>query len=328
MRGTDLENGNASSLSAFGSVESRGHGADFRPTPSPAKSPIFTRERSPPKPIETINSLVVVEDAGMSSSWTILEPSLSPGSFGSSSEDEYMLTGQALTDSSVPVEIEKVPWWNYVSKPKLQKGDHGYGLLKFFRHFYKVAHHVLFSILIGRPVIFCGSSNYRSKVFQIVNSLVPLVPCCPEKSFKILHWHQGILVRAHFNCSYKLIGLCIPERHSVHDLLHARDQNTVTVLDVESKKILGPAYSGNYFKNFEEMTCQKYFFDDLSLITYLGSIFSELESQIYMAKSMQVDGEESMAKIMKDLDLKSSDAEIIKYLVSRIDLPQQSVDIF
>ena len=242
----------------------------------------------------------------------------------------------SVEESSI-VEVEKKHWWIYAAKTKLEKNDSGYGLLKFFRHFHSTAHHVLYSILIGRPVVIFGKETTRLKIAQIFNCLIPFVPCYPSKSFKLLQWHQGILVGAHFQ-SFKLIGLCLPERLTIHELIHQNDLSCVTILDYESKKISGPAYSGVFFENFRNAGfCQTKFFDDLSLLSYIGSILSEIEGQVYMFKTMLMESEEndnsydtfkSIPKILKQLSLKSSDSEIVKHLSHILLDPSDCTEIF
>jgi hypothetical protein len=39
----------------------------------------------------------------------------------------------------------------------------------------------------------------------------------------ILRWHQGILISSHLD-QYKLVGLCVPERLTVHDLINSQDK--------------------------------------------------------------------------------------------------------
>lgn len=276
-----------------------------------------------------INNDAQLEDflchADMNSSWTIIEPRVGiPSSSGEKISDSLQLP----SETEEPIEIQKESWWSYGAKSKLQKGDPGYGIRKFCVHFPKVAHHLLFSILVGRPIILFGTSKYRSKVSQIISALIPFVPCYPMKTFKIFRWHQGILVKAHLDGSHKLIGLCIPERLKIHDLINPRDQNSITLFDVENRKIFGPAYSGKYLRNFETNPIQKHFFDDLSLLCFLGSILTDIEAEVYMIKAMQCEGKLSFPKIMKELDLKSSDVEISKYLSSLVADPPQCINLF
>ena len=245
----------------------------------------------------------------------------------SSSEDDFSFSSGSADFSADNVEvIEKTRWYVTMSQ-KMTKGTPGYGILKFFRHFFQVAHHVLYAIVIGRPVVICGTESFKSRISQILTALIPLVPCHPEKCWKLLRWHRGILVPAHFKQnSVKLIGLCIPERLVVHDLISAKDVSSVTILNAETKQILGPAYSGSFFANFEQR-CQKFFNDDVSLMSYLGCIFVDIETKVFLYKSLLSDGCKS-SEIIRQLELKGTDVDIVKHLVGLIHDVESVVEIF
>ncbi|CAG7833445.1 unnamed protein product [Allacma fusca] len=247
----------------------------------------------------------------------------------SSSDDDFSFSSGSTDFSSVGSSVERIEknsWYVTISK-KMTKGQPGYGILKFFRHFVQVAHHVLYSIVMGRPVIICGSESYKSRISQILTALVPLVPCYPERCWKLLRWHRGILVPAHFKQnSFKLIGLCIPERLEVHNLMSPKDVNNVTILNAETKQIIGPAYSGSFFANFEHR-CQKFFHDDVSLMSYLGCLFVDIETKVFLYKTLMSDGLKS-SEIFKQLELQAKDVEIVKHLAGMIHNVSNVVEIF
>ncbi|KAJ4447227.1 hypothetical protein ANN_09230 [Periplaneta americana] len=199
----------------------------------------------------------------------------------------------------------------------------GFGILKFFKTYDKAAHHVLYSLLIGRTVVFVGDESSEHKAAHIMNILSPYVPVMPDQEVNILSWHRGILVPSHIS-SYHMIGVCVPERLSVHDMISSKDKNSVTILDVTSKQLFGPAYSGQILSSLERTA--RYMPSDQSLLLFLQTIAASLNEKIFMyltlikmkpvpekSRSRQSPGSD----VLKDLGLDGCDAEIVRNL-SRI----------
>jgi hypothetical protein len=263
---------------------------------------------------------------------------MSSSSF-TSNEDDYWQhhpPSSATPTSTTEQTIPKRSWFSYASSSISSRSSPGYGLLGFFRHYNKIAHHVLYSILLGRPIIICGREEHRSKVERAVNALIPLIPSL--ESWKLMKFHRGILIQDHLS-QFKLIGLCIPERLQVQDLIHPRDENYVTIVNVEKKMLLGPAYSGSgeFLRSFgAENLVQKNFLgkSDLALLSYIGGIYAEIETKVYLYKALEEkagrkSGTHNNIKVnVKGLGLKGSDLDIVKHLASLIPNPDRSVDIF
>ncbi|KAG8239985.1 hypothetical protein J437_LFUL019571 [Ladona fulva] len=130
-----------------------------------------------------------------------------------------------------------------------------------------------------------------------------------------MRWHKGILVPAHIE-KYKVIGLCVPERLTVHDMISPRDKNYVTILDVNTKKIFGPAYSGVLLSNIAE-NFHDHFPSDESLILMLQSVFMQIKEKVYLCNSVITERSEShnsVGILLSSINIRSCDAEIIKYL--------------
>lgn len=270
---------------------------------------------------------------------------LKVSSLNSFSSDEEISLGSPPSSHYDTTEetILKEPWWVYASK-KLVRGVPGYGLANFFRRYHEAAHHILYSILLGRPIVICGEEKMSRKIGRIITALVPLVPLpSPQqqelnnrqpKSWKLLRWHRGILVQAHLE-AYKLIGLCIPEKLEVHDLIPPRLVNLVTILSVEKKSILGgPAYSGDLLENFEKKMQKHFYNSDVSLLSYIGGIYAEIEAKVYMYKSLEskymrgrTTGSSNLHLLFKELNMRASDVEIVKYLGSLISDSSDCVNI-
>lgn len=256
-------------------------------------------------------------------------------SFSSEEDISMSLNKSSYQYGSSEEVILKEPWWIHASR-KLVPGVPGYGLGNFFRRYNEVAHHVLFSILLGRPIIICGEEKLSRKIGRIITALIPLIPGGPNssnnKSWKLLRWHRGILVQAHIE-AYRLVGLCIPEKLEVHDLIPPRLVTFVTILSIEQRSILGgPAYSGNFLQGFEKKVQKHFHNSDVSLLSYIGGIYAEIEAKTYMYKSL-VDsykgkkGNSTLPTLCKELCVKASDVEIIKYLASLISDPSDCVNV-
>lgn len=257
------------------------------------------------------------------------------------SSDDDISMGSSPQSSSDNCEetITKEPWWTYASR-KLVRNVPGYGLANFFRRYHQVAHHILYSILLGRPILLCGEEKLSRKISRIITALIPLVPVPPSKSsesWKLLRWHRGILVSAHLD-AYKLIGLCIPEKLEVHDLIPPRLVNLVTIFSVDTKVILGgPAYSGLFLENFEKKMQKHFYNSDVSILSYIGSIYAEIESKVYMYKVLEERYRQGRNKtsnttsnlhlLFKELALRDSDVAIVKHLGSLLTDADECVNI-
>ncbi|ODN03475.1 hypothetical protein Ocin01_03205, partial [Orchesella cincta] len=247
-----------------------------------------------------------------------------------SSDEELSLGSLPFTHGTSEETILKESWWIHASK-KLVRGIPGYGLANFFRRYHEAAHHVLYSILLGRPIIICGEEKLSRKIGRIITALIPLVPAISKSSWKLLRWHRGILVQAHIE-SYRIIGLCIPEKLEVHDLIPPRLVTLVTILSADKKCILGgPAYSGDLLQNFEKNYQKHFYSSDVSLLSYIGGIYSDIESKVYTYKSLihkyKSKSSNNVHVLFKELNLRASDIEIIKYLGNLISDPSDCVNI-
>jgi hypothetical protein len=64
----------------------------------------------------------------------------------------------------------------------------GPGILKFFQTYEKAAHHLFYSLLIGRTVVIVGRDGSEHKASHIMNILSPYVPVMPGQEVKILRY--------------------------------------------------------------------------------------------------------------------------------------------
>nr|CAD7447408.1 unnamed protein product [Timema bartmani] len=199
----------------------------------------------------------------------------------------------------------------------------GHRILRFFQSFNKAAHHVVYSLLIGRTVVLCGTERSICKVSRIITALKALIPVKEGGKPNVIRWHCGILVTFHI-VNNQIIGLCVPERLSVYDMISHKDklnifllpQNSVTILNVKSKQLFGPAYSGRLLASLETIpqlqTC------DQSLLLYLQVISITLQEKVFVLRSLAglEPNTNKIRNTLKQMDLKGCDGEVVKYLSS------------
>ncbi|KAF4526458.1 hypothetical protein B566_EDAN014070 [Ephemera danica] len=199
--------------------------------------------------------------------------------------------------------------WSNTSPPSPRTP--GAELWKLFTGFPQAAQHLIYAILSGRTLVLAGTSLHHNHILSLIRALRPLLP--PSGSLKsvrpILKWHQGILVAEHIQ-KYSMIGLCVPERLSVHDLLSAKDKNSVMILEVEGQLICGPAYAGDLLAVLEPTNCAPLVAAGVeTILLLLQTVLAEVISKVHLARSLQT----SNPPGVKDCDL-----HIIRYLASTL----------
>lgn len=188
----------------------------------------------------------------------------------------------------------------------------GHRLLKFFWTYRSAAQHVIYSLLTGRTLVLTGDSSSEQRVQRVMSALSPLVPPLDRNGLRVLRWHQGILVSAHI-ASYQIIGMCIPERLSIHDMISPRDKNSVTILDVNTEQLLGPAYHGHLLASIGNNV--RDFPSDHSLLLFLESILHGIGRKLRTYKALVSACESELpSHACRQLELHGCDADIIRYL--------------
>jgi len=98
-------------------------------------------------------------------------------------------------------------------------------------------------------------------------------------------------------------------------------QNSVTMLDVSSKQLFGPAYSGRLLGSLEHTA--QHMQSDQSLVLLLQTIAAALNEKLFMyltlLKKKLVSAKAHSrpspgSDVLKDLGLDGCDAEIVRYL--------------
>lgn len=140
----------------------------------------------------------------------------------------------------------------------------GRGLLK-YRTQYPYLRHMVYSLLIGRPVVICASPSKADCVKNLITAFSIFVPGCWMNV--IVPWQQtplriGDITRA------KLIGLkkdadsCIPNSL----------KNYITVYDLDKESLSGPFYRADFF--VDSLFTQKKIWPDEP--TFLANLYHQL----------------------------------------------------
>lgn len=98
-------------------------------------------------------------------------------------------------------------------------------------------------------------------------------------------------------------------------------QNSVTMLDVSSKQLFGPAYSGHLLGSLEHTA--QHMPSDQSLMLFLQTIAAALNEKLFMYVTLVKKKPVSVkaysrhspgSDVLRDLGLDGCDAEIVRYL--------------
>nr|CAD7263085.1 unnamed protein product [Timema shepardi] len=189
----------------------------------------------------------------------------------------------AHADSNLPVDgssEEGSEGFVDVSDDCVSADSWSHQILRFFKSFNKAAHHIMYSLLIGRTVVLCGTEHSMCKVSLIITALKALIPVKEGGKPNVI------------------------------------SQNSVTILNVKSKQLFGPAYSGRLLASLETIpqlqTC------DQSLLLYLQVISITLQEKVFMLRSLAglEPNTNKIRNTLKQMDLKGCDGEVVKYLSS------------
>ncbi|KAK8393851.1 hypothetical protein O3P69_006877 [Scylla paramamosain] len=148
------------------------------------------------------------------------------------------------------------------------------------QQFCGVSHCLVHSLLSGRPVLIAAEDVYKPTVIMYVRALSTLLPRAPTAQLPVLRWHTGTVTEHHLQ-QYKVMGVCIPERLHVQDLMSNATLNQVTVLNIETGHISGVAYSGTLVRGVEHYG-RKLFHSNSALQTCLQSIIIGLGLKVYL----------------------------------------------
>ncbi|XP_070000810.1 guanine nucleotide exchange protein SMCR8 isoform X1 [Penaeus vannamei] len=184
------------------------------------------------------------------------------------------------------------------------------------QQFCGVSHCLIHSLLSGRPVVLAAADQYRSLVMLYVRALSTLLPRSPRQKLPMLRWHTGTITSFHIQ-HYRVVGLCIPERLHVQDLMSNSTLNQVTVLNIETGHISGVAYSGTLVRGVEQYG-RRLFHSNSALQAALQAILVTLGLKIYLLYHLLETTDRSANDILKGIGIAKGDWDIIKYLTGLI----------
>ncbi|CAG0886870.1 unnamed protein product [Cyprideis torosa] len=205
-------------------------------------------------------------------------------------------------------------------------GMSGHRICTFFRRNPSVFTHLVYSLLIGRPVVIAGHEDAQFTVRERVNALEIFLPWSPKKrdgysdgnySSQILRWHHGTVVSHHLS-EYKIIGLCVPERLNVQDMMSSATLNQVTVLSVKTDHLSGPAYSGRLLAPLL-LPIRPMFLTDAALLSQLLAIAFSIAGKLYLLHAVTSEGRLKIQRVLTSLGTEGScDRLMLKYLLGLI----------
>jgi hypothetical protein len=216
----------------------------------------------------------------------------------------------------------------------------GFGLL-YFVHQFAVSTHVLFSLLIGRPVIILGSAFSEKQIRAVINALWTFVPGHFSQYSAVIPWSTTPLSLTDLS-HVKLCGLGQPEEKSFEQMITADIKNFVTVLNLDRKSLWGPKYSGELLSDI--ISAKDHFTADNAYVAYIHSKLFDLvqKSFIYYHTLTPTIASNSSDRVgnsferkewsyaaqsvCSHLRLDNSDLLIVNYLVEMVK-KQQSLEI-
>lgn len=184
------------------------------------------------------------------------------------------------------------------------------------QQFCGVSHCLVHSLLSGRPVLIAAEEVYKPTVIMYVRALSTLLPRAPTAQLPVLRWHTGTVTEHHLQ-QYKVMGVCIPERLHVQDLMSNTTLNQVTVLNIETGHISGVAYSGTLVRGVEHYG-RKLFHSNSALQSCLQSIIVGLGLKVYLLHHLMGVTNRTTGEILKGLGVAKGDWDIIFYLAAML----------
>eukprot|EP00795_Rhopilema_esculentum_P004519 gene4519-20772_t len=147
------------------------------------------------------------------------------------------------------------------------------------RSYYKFLPHLIYSLMIGRPVIIMADRGHKSFVHSIVVALLPCVPGYPKNKNSVIMWTKGPILISNL-ATVKLVGLA---KTRSSDQVPRSIAPYVTVLDFDKSVLTAPPYRGKYllgcFDEKKEWPSEAVFRD------YLHYAQLELSGQAHMVFS-------------------------------------------
>ncbi|KAK8734367.1 hypothetical protein OTU49_006153 [Cherax quadricarinatus] len=189
------------------------------------------------------------------------------------------------------------------------------------QQFCGVSHCLVHALLSGRLVMLAAADNYRPLVTLYVRALSTLLPRSLNQ-LSVLRWHTGTITDHHLK-QFRLMGICIPERLHVQDLMTNSTLNQVTVLNIETGHISGVAYNGTLIRGVEHYG-RKLFHSTSALQASLQSILVSLGLKVYLLYHLMETTSRSGSDILKAIGVTKGDWDILINLTGIVKKQTQS----
>ncbi|OWF37554.1 guanine nucleotide exchange protein smcr8a-like [Mizuhopecten yessoensis] len=203
-------------------------------------------------------------------------------SFKDPSDSTNQQVDESNTDSSPAFcSPMKVTGSLSTSKESLNSAQGIYKLLNNYNNM----HHVIYSLLTGRPVIVIATASFEKDVKEIVRALqhfLPNNPRCPGGANPncCLTWLSHIPKITDLG-GMKLVGVCRPEKKPMDRFITPAFKRFVTILDVDRRLLLSPMYQGSFLTLL--ISKKKSFkFESDALLAYVKGLLSEISSKAFI----------------------------------------------
>ncbi|XP_069134302.1 guanine nucleotide exchange protein smcr8a-like [Argopecten irradians] len=167
------------------------------------------------------------------------------------------------------------------SKESLNAAQSIYKLLNNYNNM----HHVIYSMLTGRPVIVIATAAFEKDVKEIVRALqhfLPNNPRCPGGAHPncCLTWLSH-LPKITDLAGMKLVGVCRPEKKPMDRFVTPAFKRFVTILDIDRRLLLSPTYQGSFLTLLTSKK-KSFKFDSDALLAYVKGLLSEISSKAFI----------------------------------------------
>ena len=168
---------------------------------------------------------------------------------------------------------------SFFNIPSSIQDGHGISLM-ILRHMYSFLPHLVYSLLIGRPVLINARRKNRPIVHSIIRSLLPCVPGLGINQKAVVFWTKGPFHLSSLSF-IKLIGIAKQRGQSA---VPNSVKPYVSVLDYEAQSLWAPAYNGTFLN--ELLDSQKHWPSEAVFLDFMHTAQNELSAQAFISFGM------------------------------------------
>eukprot|EP00794_Sanderia_malayensis_P007757 gene7757-8601_t len=201
-----------------------------------------TRAKSPPVANNKVSLKDSGNDSGSESSQGRIDRQNSTLSHGSNKSASSNTSRHTTNSSSNRSMKDTRPSADLFDPPaEGTENTHGISLVT-LRQNYSFFTHLVYSLMIGRPVVISAEKDNRQQVHCIIVSLLPCIPGLPLNKNSVVFWTAGPFHVLNL-ATVKLVGLM---KCRGRDPVSKSILPYVTVLDFEASSLTAPPYEGTY----------------------------------------------------------------------------------